>query len=476
MFTLSFLDTMEGIVKVPTPIVEVSPIQISVKPNRKGLSQNIIEDENIFTFSNIAATSLGRKSSLGTSHSSFSSSYTQMLSSRQSSVSSYNDTSISPIITPSFKSTCSLKKASSFSNFQKSFILNGEDPLSNSSSFTSVCPLTENKYHPLQIRKNSYYYDDNNHNEYENIVQRETQNDNTNQLENQSLELHTDSLINNSSNTISIPTIANNNNDNKFSISDCIHNFNNSFNLTYSVSNHFNNMKIFQDIPLETFSQKFESLPTQYDNNININSTLPDFNIRIPIHLNGKTTYMREQRTNPKYLLIYAQINSIRINNIFKDISDLEIDIFDDILLERYAECIECIGCISNNCLFDSLFRLRLKESLQNSNIFKKIDSQYINLIKLASISRFKICSMIDLQPRNDPLPNMNNIIDNILPNNISIENFNKPWLNLIDFKSEISSINKSAGLLKFGKNIQYVSKNSYSKRWISYTHHSVLY
>lgn len=213
-----------------------------------------------------------------------------------------------------------------------------------------------------------------------------------------------------------------------------------------------------QEIALETFSQHFEILPL-FNENISIDSSNDQY--LLPTLLKGKCRRVREVRTNPNYLLLYSIENCARQCGIL-DVSSEEVDIFDEILLQRYSQN------TSNDNICDDLFRWRLKTELQSQNIVKTVDQCYITDLKLASLSRYKLLSKVTLDPRTDSVPSLNTIIDDIYPK-ASVENCPVPWLSIHDFKSgkAIQRLAKTAGMLKFSS-IQYVSRNCSSKRWSS--------
>lgn len=220
------------------------------------------------------------------------------------------------------------------------------------------------------------------------------------------------------------------------------------------------------EIPLVTFSQTFEALPL-FNQNLLINS--PNDECILPTLLNGKYRRVREMRSNPKYLLHFSLENRAKETGLL-NLSPEEIDVFDDLLLERYNEVLfqdEGKG-VSTNDLFDELFIWRLKTELNSIGINKQVENNYISDLKLASLSRYKLWSSVTLNPRDDEVPNFNNITKDIYPNT-SLINCRVPWLNINDVKSgkAIEKFTKAAGLLK-SSNIQYISKNCSSKRWSS--------
>lgn len=219
-------------------------------------------------------------------------------------------------------------------------------------------------------------------------------------------------------------------------------------------------------VALDTFFQDYERLPS-FPEKVEIDT--PDADSLLPIHFFGKTNRAREQRINPLYLLIYSVDKSFA--KYLEDVEEFEIDIFDNILLEHYNSLTEeCCELISSSCLFDSKFRWKLLSSLQLQNDFKVYDDVFIQQLKLASIARYKLWSTQTLPPRLDDVPNISKLASNITPS-ASLENCHVPWLHLDDLKNgkAINRLSKSAGFLK-NSNIQFVSKNSQSKRWVSYT------
>lgn len=226
------------------------------------------------------------------------------------------------------------------------------------------------------------------------------------------------------------------------------------------------NLRSTEEVPLETFAQKFEALPTAHEN-VDLNPNLVDSENFLPLQLCGKTRRIREHRVNPYYLLQYALDTSVREKKLLNCIPNEELDIFDNLLLERYSELSESITFPLNEQIFDEMFYLKLQSQLQFFNNYENVNDEHIYHLKLASIARFKLCATITLPPRLDDVPSISSLIDDIYPT-ASLDTCHVPWLNIMDLKSgkAINRLTRSAGLLK-GSNIQYVSKKCSSKRWV---------
>ncbi|GAV29945.1 hypothetical protein PMKS-003451 [Pichia membranifaciens] len=226
------------------------------------------------------------------------------------------------------------------------------------------------------------------------------------------------------------------------------------------------NLKSTEEVPLETFAQNFEALPAVHEN-VDLNPNLVDSENFLPLQLCGKTRRIREHRINPYYLLQYALDTSVREKHLLNCIPNEELDIFDNLLLERYSELSESIDFPLNEQIFDEMFYLKLQSRLQFFNNYENIDDEHIYHLKLASIARFKLCANITLPPRMDDVPSISSLVDDIYPA-ASLDTCHVPWLNIKDLKSgkAINRLTKSAGLLR-GSNIQYVSKKCSSKRWV---------
>lgn len=217
---------------------------------------------------------------------------------------------------------------------------------------------------------------------------------------------------------------------------------------------------------LETFSQDFERLPLIQEK-IVIDD--PNSDTLLPLRLLGKTNRVRQQRINSNYLLIYALDKSAE--KYLADVEECEINTFDQLLLENYHQLInESSEMIPASCIFDLKFKWKLLSVLQLENGSKIYDEEFIQLLKLASIARYKLWSSITLPPRSDELPNIGNLTKNIVPAT-SLEFCEVPWLSLNDLKKgkAVKKLSNSAGFLR-NSNIQFVSKDSQSKRWTSYT------
>lgn len=276
-------------------------------------------------------------------------------------------------------------------------------------------------------------------------------------------------------NTNSTSTSASTSTSNNFSFKQFL-NSSSSFSTSFKeLTKNRLNLIVDKEVPLETFSQRLETIHESSINDIHsLNNPMLSDELEkfLPIHFQGKTKRIRENRTNPDYLLQYSLDNSARNKHLIQCIPDFEIDIFDDLLLEKYLELSEYFDYPSNNQIFDEDFYWRLKSRLQIYDCSKTFNDKYINDLKLSSISRYKLYSTITLSPRVDDLPNINTITNNIYPSTsiIQLDKYPKPWLNINDLKLNgkklLNKTLKPAGLLK-GSNIQYVSKNCLSKRWV---------
>lgn len=244
-------------------------------------------------------------------------------------------------------------------------------------------------------------------------------------------------------------------------------------NTIQKTSNTFNelksvqlNLKSTEEVPLETFSQNYEILPF-FREEVDINLNLIDSEKFLPLQLCGKTRRIREHRVNPQYLLQYALDANAREKGLLTCLPDDEIDIFDELLLEKYSELSEFIDCPLNEQIFDAKFLWKLQSRLQTLDDYRKINDEYLYHLKLASIARFKLYATVTLPPRSDAVPSINSLIENIYPS-ASLDTCHVPWLNIKDFKSgkAVNKLTKFAGLLK-GSNIQYVSRRCSSKRWV---------
>lgn len=216
---------------------------------------------------------------------------------------------------------------------------------------------------------------------------------------------------------------------------------------------------------LETFSQDFETFPLCQEK-IVIDD--PNFDTLLPLRFSGKTNRVREHRYNSNYLLIYALDQNLQ--KYLAQVEEREIDIFDQLLLDNYNQLKnESSEMISADCIFNAKFKWRLLSALQLQNDSKTYDEDFIRLLKLASIARYKVWSSVVLPPRSDELPNISNLSKTIVPS-ASLEFCEVPWLSLEDLKKgkAVKKLLNSAGFLR-NSNIQFVSKNSQSKRWISY-------
>lgn len=398
-------------------------------------------------------------------------------------------------LSPSLRSAYSIRRASSFRNFQKNRSLGTsyDDVLSemnyqfsftsHRSSITSICSLDCRENHPLFVqtpRSSSNEgishelrpSDENKRNnsqssctlpplpipsqgEYEQVVSKKNQNTPT-----------------------TAPSYAQQNSFNKEKRPDHSNSFisfltkmndslNRSLESSYNMANKRPISPVIQEVPLETFSQKFDTLLTFHEN-IKIDGS--DENI-LPICFFGKTKRIREHRVNPNYFLQYALNTSLLTGGLLQSFSEEEIDIFDDLLLEKYALISSDVNLSLTDSFFDDIFREKLSSRIQLLGEFKSIDSNFIHDLKLASIARYKIWSSVILQPRKDPVPSIKSIIQDVCPT-ASLETCQVPWLNIRDLKcgKAINKLKKPAGLLN-NSNIQYVSKNCSSKRLVCHKH-----
>jgi hypothetical protein len=400
-----------------------------------------------------------------------------------------NNCKIQNLPSPSLKSVYADKKATSFKNLQKlKCSASYEESLFNNSlpSFSSlslsyksprnqICSLQSDYEHPLLILDNEDEYDHNN-----NITIDQNSNleyfsnlefininnaNNTHRIrKNKSFSNSQEKKIKLNSNNSD--TVANSKKLNLISFLKKLHDSVNrslDSSLKVKVINKFNYRRI-NEFPLETFSQKFESIPTFHEN-IEINSS--DFEKLLPIQFFGKTRRIRENRINPSYLLQYSIDNYCRSKGYFNMISDNEIDIFDDLLLEKYSQISGAFDSPLNEQIFDDVFECKLQSRLIMTDNFTIINEEYLFKLKLASIARYKLWANATLLPRQDQLPNFSRISKDIyfLP---SLDTCQVPWLNIKDLKAgrAINRLTRSAGLLK-NSNIQYVSKKCSSKRWV---------
>lgn len=463
-----------------TPVTAISLVSVSITP---GTSYN----ENLSNLNDIYNNTIFSHSfstNIPNGHSS-------LERSKSSNVSNLPLNSNSPTnslsLSPSLKSAYSIKRATSFRNsylshnrsfsssFEDSSLSNTFSLTSHRSSLTSVALLDYKYEHPLSTTdaNSAIESDDDSEIVIEGEEQEEEEEDESayfiNSVESKVLHYRTNypNIEDNSGHyqprqrSISIDI----NKDNLLSflkkLHGSIHLSSSSLNNLGSNNSHFN---VTQEVPLETFSQKFESLPTLHEN-ICINTEDPES--FLTVHLCGKTRRVREHRINSLYLLQYATDTSARSKGFLTSIDDKEIDIFDELLLEKYSELTDSSELCDNDRLFDTIFYWKLKNRLQVFDPYRTIDKQFLFHLKLASISRYKLWTTSFLQPRTDAVPTMSSITNDIYPN-ASLDTCQVPWLNIKDLKSgkAINRFTKSAGLLK-GSNVQYVSKKCQSKRWV---------
>ncbi|KAG0672041.1 hypothetical protein C6P40_003580 [Pichia californica] len=511
------------------PLTSLSLVSISISPddrcnNKKLQNLNDIYKNSLFSYSFTSLDNTNIIESRQNSKSSFSSSSSSLdLKSKSKSISkSRSNLNLLLSISPSLKSAYLSKRSTpfrrqrsipnSFDDYNHNNHSNKNSNLdfslnSHRSSITSFGSLDCNDNHPLLISnslisnnsnnkhdindkhninninnnykfssmpinniEDDYYYDDNNNNnDNDNDDDDDDDDDDDNILDDYNL-IDDNDIINESLYPLETKSSTNN----LKNLSYLLKKLHTSIQLPSISKNALLKLNLNDqiEVPLETFSQKFESLPF-YHENININLNSIDSENFYTLHLCGKTRRIREFRINSNYLLTYALDTSIKEKGLFNNISDEEIDIFDDLLLEKYSQLTEFIENPVNDLIFDDVFNWKLHSKLQSFNYNKLIDDDFINNLKLSSIARYKLCSTITLPPRLDDLPNINSLINNIYINP-SLNSCHVPWLNIKDLKSgkAINKLTKSAGLLKYS-NIQYVSKRCASKRWVCFNNNN---
>lgn len=201
------------------------------------------------------------------------------------------------------------------------------------------------------------------------------------------------------------------------------------------------------ELPLETFKNRNTDQPLSL----------------LTITLNGKSTREREERFNPNYLKHYAIVQRIQDNN-YSSISEEELDIFDEFLLD-------CQHHIDNNhhgIDFERLLYTRLSNSLcwqvQRGHL-DSLTMEYLIELKFMSLARHKLWSTMTLPVRSDALPSIRRLTDDIIPRRPSDTVLNRaaPWVSMKDLL-------KTNNMLGFGLNgnqkIQYTLKNVKSKRF----------
>lgn len=519
---------MNTILHPPQPIAQVSPVSVSVSV-KHGASNCTDNTSNIFTERLVTKLNGGmtidfsfftdEDLSLFQDHVGSRQNSRNSIDSLSSSVfnSSFSNSFITSTISPSLKSAYSIKRASSFRNSQKpkrsSFY---DDPFfdtsdsrsnsrSDSSSISHFAPLLSyrssissndlTEIHPLSAKNvpPSLSEDRQEDEKQDTGYEKNDEDDDIDKkpivTEHNSSNLDTNVSNHSKSNSININTKNTKNNtplaEIKSSPTSNIISFLKKMKTSINKSldpNPINvstnriipdtpldDFKLHQmsEVPLKTFSQKYEKLPTLHEN-IEINSL--DNESILPLHFFGKTRRIRENRINSKYLLLYSLDASTRLNGYLNQFTDEELDIFDSLLLETYNQISDNFDSPSNEQLFDSDFKWKLESRLllaSNFNLSVPINNAYINNIKLASIARFKLWSTATLPPRQDDLPNFSNIINDISPLP-SLNTCQVPWVNIKDLKSgrAINKLTQFSGLLK-NSNIQYVSKRCSSQRWV---------
>lgn len=465
-----------------TPSTSVSYISVSIAPDEKCVHENLsklteiynnivfshsfdklkinsnFENSTVLESNTYAQTTIGSASSFYTNNNNF------------------NNNTIST--SPSLKSAYSIKRASSFRksfNRSNSFLTDEKDSryhsfTSRSSSLTLLGSLDHNKDdHPLFIKFPEMEIDSpsqNNPNAKNELYVAPLMNE----IRDNECTKFSESNRSDYSNTAELHSSVKSK---KKSFLTFLKKINNTINNPLNFSNGIlyknirNTNKNYDDVPLETYSQEFEYFPNYYEN-VSIENS--NFDSIMPIYLEGKTKRIREYRVNSDYLRQYATGTNSKLFGILNSVSDDEIDIFDDLLLESYPELtdIPLTDFSIHDKIFDELFLWELKFRFQTSCIYTEINSEYLQLLKISSLSRFKLWSAVTLPPRLDPVPSLSSIINDIYPY-ASLDNYRVPWLHIKDLKSgkAVNKFTKSAGLLKGGSNIQYVSKKCLSKRWV---------
>lgn len=212
------------------------------------------------------------------------------------------------------------------------------------------------------------------------------------------------------------------------------------------------------EVPLETFNNGFNENGFIFDEILNFEPNI------MTLTLNGKSKRMREERINPNYLKHYSIIQSMQ-NNYALNISEQELDIFDQFLIDYYH-------MVTNEINDPFNFQKELLNRLSNcwkwkNKLNNDLALDYLIELKFMSLARHKLWATMTLTPRKDELPSINSICDDIIPNkplNI-IKNFDSPWMSIKDIPNKKK-------LTGFGINgnryTQYVSKGSKSKRYTS--------
>lgn len=260
-----------------------------------------------------------------------------------------------------------------------------------------------------------------------------------------------------------------------------------------------------KDVPLETFSQEFElnshlqtlsiSVPLSTDEllfdksvskisvkqkNISLNQNFTTF------VLNGKTRRFREERINPDYLRQYAIDSSCRNKGLY-NITDEELNIFDEFLFQYYSPDTQQVDSLADAELFEFNLRYYLNSLASSDTFFRKLPPnqtlsiEYLTELKLASITRYKLWEYSKLKPRDDELPSLTSFINSFscrnifdLESELSSESMSKqivPWLKfgetVNNFRLRQEKKKRLAGVgLQGNPCIQYVSKGCINLRW----------
>lgn len=221
--------------------------------------------------------------------------------------------------------------------------------------------------------------------------------------------------------------------------------------------------KLVIEVPLETFNNGFKENGFVFDEMLDFKPNL------LTLTLNGKSRRLREERVNPNYLKHYSIVQSMQ-NNYVSNISEDELDIFDQFLIDNY-------NLVTNNNKDSSYFERALLNKLSTcwrlQNKFdcscqqRALSMEYLIELKFMSLARHKLWTTMTLAPRGDELPSINSIFDDIIPQKPikMIKNFDSPWMSIND----IPNRRKLAGVGINGNGFtQYISKDGKSRRYSS--------
>lgn len=219
-------------------------------------------------------------------------------------------------------------------------------------------------------------------------------------------------------------------------------------------------LKLALEAPLETFDNRCAELYV-------FDEACPTEANVMTMALGGKARRMREERTNPAYLHHYAVIQSMQ-NSHVSHISEEEIEVFDQFLMDHQA-------LMEAGATDPDYFATELQQRLSACwgwrcrspwDDCQSVSMDYVIELKFMSLARHKLWTTMTLPPREDGLPSLSAVFDDITPAAPpAAAKSVRPWMSMRD----VPARPRVAG---FGVNgritTQFVSTTARSKKYVS--------